>query len=136
MVIEDAGDAVIASALSSTLGIDMAAIQATHRAPVTVAIPAALPEPAPLEIEPEPPKRRAARPVAATPKAEGEGDTIPARIIAALQKKRMSSTELAAALELDVKQIYAPCSLLKAKGLIFSKNDDETDAVRRYQFVK
>lgn len=44
----------------------------------------------------------------------------------------MSSLELCKELKLEPPQVYAPVSMLKGKGLVESKNDDERDGTRRY----
>lgn len=72
------------------------------------------------------------RKAAAKPAVASEGSsTITGRILEALQKRPMSSLELAQALKLEPSQVYAPCSLLKGKGQIENRPDPE-DGTRRY----
>lgn len=72
--------------------------------------------------------------VSAPRSAPGGGDSITTRIMEALQKKPMSSIELAQSLKLEPGQIYAPAHLLKKKGVVDNRID-ETDGTRRY-FIK
>jgi hypothetical protein len=57
------------------------------------------------------------------------------RILEALVKKPMTSMELAAYLQVEPKQVYGPCSVLKLKQAVVSIRD-ETDGQTRWKLAK
>lgn len=134
-------------ALASSVAMISAAFGNQAVPPPATAAPAIAAEPAPraparaIAAAPEAEARRpkAAKPPASPMAVETEPSpregSIPARILAELAKGPKSSLELANALELEPKQVYTPCSMLKTQGAVKTRNDFP-DGTSRYFLFK
>lgn len=123
--IEDGNDDVVRAALSNVFGRPQPVVSAPT-APISV--PSAAIQAGRVELTPQPKKQIAAPAEAKLPREGSIGDVI----LSALNKKPMSSLELAEHLKMEPAQIYAPCSAMKGKGILESRIDESGDGTRRW----
>lgn len=97
-------------------------------------LPEAPPDPETPDEAARPPEKRRKKPgpAAGEVRAPREGSWAE-KILVALQKKPMSSQELIAAFGCESPNVYQPCSDLKKKGLIETR--DGEDGIRRWQLL-